>query len=86
MDNKFIVCNNCGAKCDIDDTYCKVCSHTLSHSNYLDEQIIDGIENSELKSYIGKNSDYYVKKFAKKKGNKKFNNSKGVLLISVSRK
>ena len=68
MDNKFIVCDNCGAKSDIDDTYCKVCSHTLSHTNYLDEQIIDGIENSELKSYIGKNSDYYVKKFAKKKG------------------
>lgn len=67
MDNKFIVCDNCGAKSDIDDTYCKVCSHTLSHTNYLDEQIIDGIENSELKSYIGKNSDYYLEKFAKPK-------------------
>lgn len=67
MDNKFIVCDNCGAKSDIDDTYCKVCSHTLSHTNYWDEQIIDGIENSELKNYIGKNSDYYLKKFAKPK-------------------
>ncbi len=68
MNDKFIVCDNCGAKCDIDDTYCKSCFHTLSHSAYLDEQIIDGIENSELKNCIGKNSDYYIKKFAKNKG------------------
>ena len=61
MNDKFVVCDNCGSKCNIDDAYCKSCSHTLSHSNYLYEQIIDGIENSELKSYIGKNSDYYVK-------------------------
>ena len=67
MDNKFIVCDNCGAKSDIDNTYCKVCSHTLSHSNYLDEQIIDGIENLELKNYIGKNANYYIHKFAKPK-------------------
>lgn len=67
MNDKFIVCDNCGAKCDIDDTYCKACSHTLSHLDYLYDQIIDGIENSELKNYIGKNSDYYIKKFAKKK-------------------
>lgn len=68
MNDEFVVCDNCGAKCDIEDTYCKSCSHTLSHSDCLDDQIIDGIENSELKSYIGKNSDYYIKKFAKKKG------------------
>ena len=67
MNDKFIVCDNCGAKCDIDATYCKTCSHTLSHSDYFDDQIIDGIENSELKNYIGKNSDYYIEKFAKKK-------------------
>lgn len=68
MNEPFIFCDTCGAKCDVSDTYCKFCSHTLSHSNYLDEQIIVGIENSELKNYIGKNSDYYVKNFAKKKG------------------
>ena len=67
MNEKFIVCDNCGTKCNIDDTFCKFCSHTLSYSDYLDDQIIDGIENSELKSYIGNYSGYYVKKFAKKK-------------------
>ena len=68
MKEKFIICDNCGSKCDINDTYCKSCSQTLSHSNCFDEQIICGIENSELKSYIGKKSNYYIEKFSKKKG------------------
>lgn len=68
MNDKFIVCDNCGAKCDINATYCKACSHAFSCSDYLDDQIIDGMKNSELKNYIGKNADYYIKEFAKKKG------------------
>ncbi len=65
MSNKFIVCDNCGTKCNLDDTYCKVCSQTLTRS---DNQIIDGIENAELKNYIGKNADYYIEKFTGNKG------------------
>lgn len=65
MNNKFVVCDNCGTKCDVNDTYCKVCSQTLTCS---DNQIIDGIENAELKNYIGKNADYYIEKFAGNKG------------------
>ena len=67
MNEKFIVCDNCGAKCDIADTYCKSCSHSLSHSDCWDVPIIDGIENSELKNRIGKNANYYISKFAKSK-------------------
>ena len=33
MSNKFIVCDNCGTKCNLDDTYCKVCSQTLTRSD-----------------------------------------------------
>lgn len=67
MKDKFIVCNNCGAKCALGDTYCKSCSHTISHSDYSDKPIIDGIENSELKAFIDKNADYYMDKFTKPK-------------------
>ena len=67
MNDKFVFCDNCGTKCNIGDTYCKSCSHTLSHLDYLDDQIIDGMDNLELKNRIGKNADYYINKFAKSK-------------------
>lgn len=37
-----------------------------------EDQVIDGIDNAELKKYLGKNSEYYVKKFAEKKDKKWF--------------
>lgn len=66
MTVNHIACNNCGRKCNINDKYCKGCSNTLLKTDYIEEQIIEGIENEELKNYIDKNSDYYLKKFAKK--------------------
>lgn len=67
MNNDYIVCNNCGAKCNIHDLYCKSCSQKLSSSDNVEKQIIDGIDNTELRSFIGENADYYTEKFAKKK-------------------
>ena len=67
MNDKFVVCDNCGAKCNVADAYCKSCSHTLSRSDNLGEQIIVGMEDAELKNQIGKNADYYINKFAKSK-------------------
>lgn len=67
MNNDYIVCNNCGAKCNMHDVYCKSCSQKLSSSDNVEKQIIDGIDNTELRSFIGKNADYYTEKFAKKK-------------------
>lgn len=66
MSNNFVVCDNCGTKCNVDDTFCKVCFQSLS--GRAGNQIIDGIDNAELGDFIGKNADYYTEKFAKKKG------------------
>lgn len=66
MNNDYIVCNNCGAKCNMHDVYCKSCSHKLSSSDNVEKQIVDGIDNTELRSFIGNNADYYTEKFAKK--------------------
>lgn len=66
MDNQYIICDNCGTKCNSDDKYCKICSYMLS--NCVNEPIINGIEDEKLKNYIQKGSDYYLKKFATKKG------------------
>ena len=32
-----------------------------------EDQVIDGIDNAELKKYLGKNSKYYVKNLRRKK-------------------
>jgi len=67
MSDNFIICDNCGTKCNVGDTFCKVCFQSLAGSDHLGNQAIDGIENAELEKFIGKNADYYIKKFA---GNK----------------
>ena len=65
MDNKFIVCDNCGAKCSAGDTYCKKCHYTFPIVS--NEPAIEGIDNEQLENYIDWHSEYYVKKFAKTK-------------------
>lgn len=65
MNNTFIVCDNCGAKCDIHDKFCKACFSTLSETEF--EPVIEGIEDVELINYIDKKSDYYLEKFSQKK-------------------
>lgn len=69
MSEKYIICDNCGTRCDINDVYCKKCSHNISDSSFIDEsaRVIDGIENEELKKYIGKNAKYYMNCFSKTK-------------------
>ena len=65
MKDAYIVCDNCGTKCHANDVYCKTCSHPLAD---FTEQAIEGIDNQELRQFIGKNSEDYIKKFKKKKG------------------
>ena len=65
MKDTYIVCDNCGTECHADDVYCKTCSHPLAD---FTEQAIEGIDNQELRQFIGKNSEDYIKKFKKKKG------------------
>lgn len=69
---KVKICNNCGAPCSDNDIYCKSCGQSLSE-NYDDTApAIEGIDNHTLKEYVGKNSDYYLSKFAKAKDKKVF--------------
>ncbi len=70
MSNHTKICNNCGATCEINASYCRNCSQDFPKVSIDDEQIIDAIPNNELKEFIGKNSDYYFKKFSKIKDSK----------------
>lgn len=65
MLDQFRVCEHCGTKCGTDDKFCKVCFATLPEEVY--QPIIEGIEDVDIINYIGKNSDYYLEKFAQKK-------------------
>ncbi len=69
MSDKYIICDNCGARCDIDDMYCKTCSHNILSSSVVDEsaRVIDGIEDEELEKYIGKHAKYYMNCFSRTK-------------------
>ncbi len=71
MLNNVKECTNCGAICNINDTYCKKCSHNfISNDDSIainNEPILDGFENADVKRFVGKNADYYAKKFAKSK-------------------
>ena len=72
MNENIIICESCGAKCDKNDVYCKSCSQPIANSVKSYEPVICGIDNIELREFIGKNSDYYFKKFTKAKGKDKF--------------
>ena len=56
-------CDYCGALCDINDTYCKKCSHNFindtNSTKNITESAIDEFENNDVKRFIGKNADYY---------------------------
>lgn len=66
------ICDDCGNLCDINDTYCKKCSRSFSKTTVNREPIMTGIEEDELKSFIGKNAGYYLNQFAKAKDKKIF--------------
>ncbi len=66
MEDKFVICDNCGTKCDANAKFCKVCSSTLADATV--QPVIPGIEDAKLFHYIGKNANHYMEKFAKKKG------------------
>lgn len=70
MDGKF-ECPQCGALYEQSDTYCKKCLKKFSSDDKTVESAIEGINDADVKRFIGKNSDYYLKMF-KKAGNKKY--------------
>ena len=66
MKDSFVICENCGTKSDRNARFCKVCSSTLADAAV--QPVISGIKDAKLFQFIGKNSSYYMEKFAKKKG------------------
>ena len=70
--NDTIVCNNCGAKCSSADPYCKKCSQPLNSTREFNRSAIEGIDNEQLKAFVGKNADYYIEKFTKSGGKRWF--------------
>ncbi len=72
VNNKTKICDNCGATCDIRDTYCKKCLQSFLKQDETSKPVIEGIDNTELKKFLGKNSEYYLEKFAKAKNKNVF--------------
>ena len=72
MADETKTCNTCGAVCDADDKYCKECSASLNEAGYEKDSAIYGIPDSVVKGFVGKNSDYYLKKFKKSRGKRIF--------------
>lgn len=66
------ICEYCGTACGIGDLYCKKCSQLFLNTEGAEEQVIEGITNSELERFIGKNAGYYLEKFEKAKHKKVF--------------
>ncbi len=67
------ICDNCGAECNIRDTYCKKCSNPFPVTSMVPEDtIIDGLDNIEAHQFIDKNAGYYLGKFEKSNGKKWF--------------
>lgn len=73
MASERIYCDNCGALCSPGDIYCKSCFTKLTQEPAAEEaQVISGIDNDDLMSFIDKNADYYMEKLAGKDGKKHF--------------
>lgn len=70
--NNIIICNSCGAKCSSADPYCKKCSEPLNSTREFNRSAIEGIDNEQLKAFVGKNADYYTEKFTKSGGKRWF--------------
>ncbi len=69
--NEKKICSNCGAIVGKDDTYCKKCYYEFSNDKIDDTTVIEGIDNSTVREFVGKNYDYYREKFIRS-GDKKF--------------
>ncbi len=76
MDKNVKACTYCGALCNINNTYCKKYSHNFLNTTKTNpinkEPVLDGFDNADIKKFIGKNSEYYYKKFAKSKNKNVF--------------
>ncbi len=70
--NDIIICNNCGTKCSSADSYCKKCSQPLNSTRESSRSAIEGIDDEQLKAFVGKNADYYTEKFTKSGGKRWF--------------
>lgn len=70
MENE-IRCNQCGAKCDADNSYCPKCHSSISAKDIKNEQILEDIPIETWKEFIGNRANDYIEIF-KKHENKKF--------------
>ncbi len=70
FENEKKVCSNCGTVCSLNDTYCKKCYYEFKNDEEENLQVIEGIDNSTVREFVGKNY-YYREKFIRS-GDKKF--------------
>ncbi len=66
MSDKIKICDNCGAECDINASYCRKCSQPFpASSNSVSSPVVEGVEDKKLREFIGQKYEYYFKKFKK---------------------
>lgn len=71
FENENKICSNCGTVCSFNDTYCKKCYYEFKNDEEENLQVIEGVDNSTIREFVGKNYDYYREKFIRS-GDKKF--------------
>ena len=71
---KQVICEHCGATCNIDDGFCKSCWKKLSNDDVTEDYIIEGLGKSEWTDFIDKNADRYTAIYEKNEGKKIFAN------------
>ncbi len=67
-------CSNCGATFIKGDTYCRTCNTPIEYEPMSDEEMLEGIKNSDWHLFIDKNSSRYVEIFSNNEGKKIFFN------------
>ncbi len=71
MENK-IMCRTCGYMCPANTDYCPSCHASILRQEHDNEQPIDGIDISQWRKFIVKNSTEYIKLFQRNDGKKVF--------------
>ena len=65
------ICQNCGARCKLDDKYCKSCSEKLSEETIVTDNFLHGIEKIKWLSFLEVGYSRYMNVYEKYE-NKKF--------------
>ena len=72
MANGEKICEHCGAICKTSDEYCKSCWKSFPKESVPEEAVLEGNNTADWRTFIDKNSDYYIEKFKKYEGKKFF--------------